>query len=284
VSDRGISPPQGTDGRGVPAVARARLAAELHEELARTRLAWAAATLRGDAARQTGDRATAERALAEQRTLLRDLHSHVDAVVGRALLEREAAAIVPPPPGPSTTQRAPTVDRPEVERRPVRGRVGAVLGVVAAAVAGVLVAGTPQAPPAPTVTPVAEREAPGGPAGPAASAPSDRGPDRSRSTSEADDPGGESTGVPDVSGEDEPAGSTGGTEPTDGAGLGRAEDEPDARVDVPSSTGEVEDAPDDPLGPAPAPGDDGTIPDLRLELPTLLDDEDGHLSFRSPTG
>jgi hypothetical protein len=79
---------------GVSPQARARLQVELGASLADTRTAWEAATLRGDAALQAGDREAAVRALDEQRALLRDLHARVDSVVGRAAVEREAESIV----------------------------------------------------------------------------------------------------------------------------------------------------------------------------------------------
>jgi hypothetical protein len=328
VSDRRTSPPGGADGRGVPTAARARLAAELHEELARTRLAWAAATLRGDAARQTGDRAGAERALDEQRTLLRDLHLNIDTVVGRALLEREVAAIVAAPPEPSGPEGSPAAVRPGVGRRSVRGRVGAALGAVVAAVAGALVVGAPQTPPAPSVAPVAAdaadaddrvtvagdrvqpldaavarlsavlaelgtrlRDAPDGPTGPGASATSDRAisdadggsrPDRAPG---ADDRG--SDRPSQTTGQAEPSERTGVEGPAEEDGTGPSEEDQEVRVDVPTRTDEVEGTLDELLGPDPAPGDGALpAPNLRLELdlPSLAEEDGGHLSFRPATG
>jgi hypothetical protein len=86
--DRPVPPP------GVSPQARSRFQAELDASLADTRTAWAAATLRGDAALQAGDREAAVRALDEQRALLRDLHARVDSAVGRAAVERDAESIV----------------------------------------------------------------------------------------------------------------------------------------------------------------------------------------------
>jgi hypothetical protein len=74
--------------------AAARLAADLGTSLAQTRTAWDAATLRGDAALQAGDRVAAVRALDEQRALLRALHAQVDTALGRAAVEREAESIL----------------------------------------------------------------------------------------------------------------------------------------------------------------------------------------------
>jgi hypothetical protein len=319
VSDRRTSPPRGADGRGVPPVARARFAAELHEELARARLAWAAATLRGDAARQAGDRAGAERALDEQRTLLRDLHDHVDGVVGRALLEREVAAIVTAPSEPPAAERGPVGDR--VGRRSVRGRVGTALGAVVAAVAGALFVAAPQAPPAPTVAPLAAdadaddaddaadrvtvagervqpldvavarlsavlvelgtrlRDAPEGASGPDASATSDRDDGAHRTTSPARDDPGEH--ATGTPGEAELSPGTVDDDPAEGDGPARREEGRDLRVDVPTRTDEVVDTLDEPIGSVP--DDEPPAPTLRLELPTRPDDG-GHLSVRSATG
>jgi hypothetical protein len=138
------------------------------------------------------------------------------------------------------------------------------------------------------------REAPEAPealSGPDASATSDRAPGRSRpaptpgsDAAGSDDPEGEGTGTSEASGETEPAGSTADAVPPDGEGTGRSE-EHEVRVDVPTRTDEVEDALDDPLGSTPAPDDDeAPASNLRLELPTLADDEGGHLSFRPATG
>jgi hypothetical protein len=324
VSDRGTSPPGGADAREVPTVARARLAAELHEELARTRLAWAAATLRGDAARQTGDRAGAERALAEQRTLLRDLHVNVDTVVGRALVEREVAAIVAARPEPSAPEVAPGAAAPGVGRRSVRARAGAVLGAVVAGLAGALVVGAPQPPPAPTVAPLAAdedadavvdrvtvagdrvqpldaavarlsavlvelgtrlREAPEGRSRPDTSATSDREHGSLPSRGPgADAPGGGR--LPDAVHEAEPAERTDVEEVAEQDGTGRSEDQQDVRVDVPTRADEVEDALDEPLGPVPDPGDAPPAPSLRLgiDLSSLVEEDGGHLSFRPTAG
>jgi hypothetical protein len=131
-----------TARRGVSAGAEARLAAELGEELARTRTAWEAATLRGDAALQAGDRATAVRALAEQRALLHDLQCQVDTVVGRALVEREAETIVASETSPGA-------------RWGSRGGVRATVAAVVAAMIGLVSVGASTPPPAPDVAPLA---------------------------------------------------------------------------------------------------------------------------------
>jgi hypothetical protein len=110
--------------------------------LARTRTAWEAATLRGDAALQTGDRAAAVRALAEQRALLRDLQSQVDTVVGRALVEREAETIV-------------ASDASLGARWGSRGGVRAAVGAVIAAMIGLVSVGASPPTPAPDVAPLA---------------------------------------------------------------------------------------------------------------------------------
>jgi hypothetical protein len=72
------------------------LAAALAESLTRTRLAFEAATLRGEVARELGDRPGAERALDEQRWLLDDLQVDADAILGRATSSREAGPEPPP--------------------------------------------------------------------------------------------------------------------------------------------------------------------------------------------
>jgi hypothetical protein len=74
------------------------VAAALADSLARTQLAFEAATLRGEAARELGDRPGAQRALDEQRVLLDDLQVDADAILGRATSSREA--------GPEGTHRA----------------------------------------------------------------------------------------------------------------------------------------------------------------------------------
>jgi hypothetical protein len=316
VSDRGTPPSGGTDGRGVPTGARARLAIELHEELARTRLAWAAATLRGDAARQTGDRAAAERALDEQRTLLRDLHANVDTVVGRALVERETAAIVADAAATSSPERAPAAGPRSLPPQSRRARVGAVLGAVVAVVAG-SVLGPEVTPPAPTVAPIAAeepvervtvaadrvqpldaalarlstvlvelgtrlREVPAAlPSQHGASVTSDRdhgrsGPPPSPGTTDHHEPSGTS-GDPGV------VVHPGGDDPEPTAEDDAVRVDAPTRTDALTGADEVEDVLDEPLGSAP--GDDEVLaPNLRLELPITPDDEGGHLSFRSTTG
>jgi hypothetical protein len=321
VSDRGTPPSRGTDGRGIPAVARARLAAELHEELARTRLAWAAATLRGEAARQTGDRAAAARALDEQRTLLRDLHASVDTVVGRALVERETAAIVAAA-ATSSAERAPAAASRSLPPRSRRGGVGAVLGAVVAlvaVVAGSVAVGLEVTTPAPTVAPVAGeepvervtvaadqvqpldaalarlstvlgelgtrlREVPG-------ALPSEQGPS---ATSGRDHGASGPPPSPGTTGRHEPSGTSddpGVVVPPQGDDPEPTEEDREVRVDAPTRTDTptgadaVEDVLDDPLGSAP--GDDEVLAPnahLELELPPAPDDEGGHLSFRSATG
>jgi hypothetical protein len=322
VSDRGTPPSRGTDGRGIPAVERARLAAELHEELARTRLAWAAATLRGDAARRTGDRAAAARALDEQRTLLRDLHASVDTAVGRALVEREAATIVAAAAASSSAERAPAAALRSLPSRSRRGGVGAVLGAVVAlvaVVAGSVAVGSEVPTPTPTVAPVAGeepvervtvagdrvqpldaalarlstvlgelgarlREVP-------ASLPAEQG---ASATSDREHGASGPPPSPGTPGRHEPS------DPSDADGVvvrpqgdepEPTEEDRDVRVDAPTRTDTptgadaVEDVLGDPLGSVP--GDDEVLAPnarLELELPIAPDDEGGHLSFRSATG
>jgi hypothetical protein len=132
--------------------AATRLAAELGTSLARTRTAWDAATLRGDAALQAGDRAAAVRALDEQRALLRALHTQVDAAIGRAAVEREAEAIV----GGTTIDDEPLRDR---ERAGWRRGVAALAGTVAMGLVGLLGVSLQTGPSIPDVAPLSDATA-----------------------------------------------------------------------------------------------------------------------------
>jgi hypothetical protein len=131
--------------------AATRLAVELGTSLARTRTAWDAATLRGDAALQAGDRAAAVRALDEQRALLRALHTQVDAAIGRAAVEREAEAIVG-----GTAFDEPLRDR---ERAGWRRGVAALAGTVAMGLVGLLGVSLQAGPSIPDVAPLSDATA-----------------------------------------------------------------------------------------------------------------------------
>jgi hypothetical protein len=132
---------------GVSPQARARLQAELGASLADTRAAWEAATLRGDAALQAGDREAAVRALDEQRALLRDLHARVDSVVGRAAVEREAESIV-------AGVGAPADRRPDGTRQRRQAAV-ALAGTIGVALIALLSVSPHGDPAVPDVAPVA---------------------------------------------------------------------------------------------------------------------------------
>lgn len=81
------------DGR--PSVeARTRLAEDLHEQLASSRMAWDAALLRSDAALASGDEAEVQAALADHRLLLGVLEERLGAVVAAATVTREAEQVV----------------------------------------------------------------------------------------------------------------------------------------------------------------------------------------------
>jgi hypothetical protein len=127
--------------------AATRLAVELGTSLARTRTAWDAATLRGDAALQAGDRAAAVRALDEQRALLRALHAQVDSAIGRAAVEREAEAII----GGTAIEDPPLRDREPAGWR--RG-VAALAGTVAMGLVGLLGVSLQAGPSTPDVAPL----------------------------------------------------------------------------------------------------------------------------------
>jgi hypothetical protein len=132
--------------------AATRLAVELGTSLARTRTAWDAATLRGDAALQAGDRAAAVRALDEQRALLRALHAQVDTAIGRAAVEREAEAIV---------ARTAIDDEPLRDRGPTGWRrgVAALAGTVAMGLVGLLGVSLQTGPSIPDVAPLSDAAA-----------------------------------------------------------------------------------------------------------------------------
>jgi hypothetical protein len=134
--------------RRAKTAAQARLATDLGASIDRTRMAWEAASLRGDAALRVGDRAEAVRALDEQRALLRDLHLQVDEALGRAAVEREAETIV----DAAAHRDQPSIAADLPSRR--RGPAGAVTGAVLAAALG-LAALVPSSPPVPEVGGVA---------------------------------------------------------------------------------------------------------------------------------
>jgi hypothetical protein len=151
VRDRREPPP------GAGTAAQARLAAELDDSLSRTRMAWEAASLRGDAALRLGDRAEAVRALDEQRALLRDLHTQVDRALGRAVVAGEAETVVA-----SVDRTRPSSADDAAPRR--RAPAAAMTGAVLAAVLG-LVTLVPSPPPAPEVGDLAADLPPSGAAG-----------------------------------------------------------------------------------------------------------------------
>jgi hypothetical protein len=138
--------------RGASDGAATRLAVDLGTSLARTRTAWDAATLRGDAALQAGDRAAAVRALDEQRALLRALHAQVDTAIGRAAVAREAEAMV----GGVAPVAEPLRDRGQAGWR--RG-AAAIVGTVAMALVGLLGVSLEAGPSVPDVAPLAEPRA-----------------------------------------------------------------------------------------------------------------------------
>lgn len=150
-----MTSPTATPDDGRPSTeSRARLAAELHEQLAASRMAWDAALLRSDAALAAGDQAAADAALEDHRALLGVIEERLGAVVAAALVAREAedvvrsaaevepvdeAPAVPrPAPGTAPSQAVDGSDRPVAE--PVAGR-RAVSSLLGAATAVALIAG-----------------------------------------------------------------------------------------------------------------------------------------------
>lgn len=120
--------------------ARVRLAGELHEQLASSRLAWGAALLRSDAALATGDAAEVQAALDDHRSLLGALEERLGAVVAGAMAVRDGERAVQGHPPAEPLQPTP-------EQHGSSGRRGAsaLLGAAAAVllVAGVLASELP---------------------------------------------------------------------------------------------------------------------------------------------
>jgi hypothetical protein len=113
-----VTTPSVTPDDGRPsAEARARLAAELHEQLASSRLAWDAALLRSDAAIAAGDQAEARAALDDHRLLLGVLQERLGEVVAAASVAREAEHVV------RASAAAHPAERREVAGDPVRAAV-----------------------------------------------------------------------------------------------------------------------------------------------------------------
>jgi hypothetical protein len=132
--------PRDTPDDGRPsAEARVRLAGELHEQLASSRLAWDAALLRSDAALATGDAAEVQAALDDHRLLLGALEERLGAVVAGATAARdvEQSAQGDPPAEPLD----PTPDQRASPRRGASALLGAAAAVLL--VTGVLVSELP---------------------------------------------------------------------------------------------------------------------------------------------
>lgn len=119
--------------------ARARLADELHEQLASSRLAWEAALLRSDAALAEGDAAEVQAALDEHRLLLGALEERLGALVAGATADRDLQAPSPDP-APAALPRA-TSERASPARRGASALLGAAAAVLL--VAGVLATDLP---------------------------------------------------------------------------------------------------------------------------------------------
>lgn len=117
----------------------ARLADELHEQLASSRLAWDAALLRSDAALADGDAAEVQAALAEHRLLLGVLEERLAAVVSGATADRDLQAPIRDP-APASLPR-PTSERASPSRRGASALLGAAAAVLL--VAGVLATDLP---------------------------------------------------------------------------------------------------------------------------------------------
>lgn len=119
--------------------ARARLADELHEHLASSRLAWDAALLRSDAALAEGNAAEVRAALDEHRLLLSALEERLGAVVSGATLDRDLQATIPDP-APAALPPA-TSERPSPTGRGASALLGAAAAVLL--VTGVLATDLP---------------------------------------------------------------------------------------------------------------------------------------------
>lgn len=117
-----------------------RLADELHEQLASSRLAWEAALLRSDAALATGDAAEVQAALDDHRSLLGALEERLGAVVAGATAVRDVEDAVQGQPPAEPLE--PTADQ---HRSPARRGASAFVGAAAAVllVTGVLASELP---------------------------------------------------------------------------------------------------------------------------------------------
>jgi hypothetical protein len=99
--------PRTPDGDPPSDGSRPRFAAELHDQLASSRLAWEAALLRSDAALASGDPAEIEAALEEQRTVLAELERRVlGSVAAIAATDGSAPVAGTPHPVPSSEEDA----------------------------------------------------------------------------------------------------------------------------------------------------------------------------------
>ncbi|WP_052665482.1 hypothetical protein [Nitriliruptor alkaliphilus] len=143
-----MTSPHATPDDGRPSIeARTRLAGDLHEQLASSRMAWDAALLRSDAALASGDEAEVQAALADHRLLLGVLEERLGAVVAAATVTREAERVVrssaavcadPAPPGghatPPPALAASDPRRGPVAPSPGHRLVGALAGAAVALV------------------------------------------------------------------------------------------------------------------------------------------------------
>jgi hypothetical protein len=134
-----VTTPRDTPDDGRPSVeARVRLAGDLRDQLASSRLAWEAALLRSDAALASGDPAEVQAALDDHRSLLDEFEERLGAVVAGATTARDLEV---PAPDHAPAEPPPTGERSSPARR---GAV-ALLGTAAAVllVAGALASELP---------------------------------------------------------------------------------------------------------------------------------------------